>query len=315
MIEPSKIESAPPTATAGSSPEWVGFSMRRVGIIAANTFTEALRQKVYNILLLFALLVIAAASFLAQFSFGEDTAQVASYDLKSIKDTCTGAISVVGMLIAVVGTAMLLPSEVENRTIYTILSKPVRRVEFLLGKYFGSLISVFVGLLLMSLLFGAVLMFKEHRLRRDVIAETRAGDSSELQPETERMLAQIRHEAYDPNLIKGIALTFVKLALLAAITLLVSTFSTSMVFNVAVGVVIWIIGNLVGTAKEVLEAHRVVVALLAAIPDLGVFDVFDEINLGNAVPWSQVIQVAAYGLARIAIFVMAAYLIFSKREI
>jgi ABC-type transport system involved in multi-copper enzyme maturation permease subunit len=302
-------------ASTPADQERVGFSPLRVWIIALNTFTEAVRQKVFYILLLFALVVIAAASFLAQFNFGEDVAQVASYDLKSIKDTCTGAISVVGMLIAIVGTAMLLPNEVESRTIYTILSKPVRRFEFLLGKYFGSVILVFVSLVLMSALFGAVLTFKEQRLRREMIETTPNPAASAMQPETARMLAQIRHEAYDPNLIKGMLLTFVKLALLAAVTLLVSTFSTSMVFNVSVGVIVWIIGNLVGTAKEMLEAHRVIVSLLAAIPDLGVFDVFDEINLGNAVPWSYVAQVTLYGVVRIALFVVAAHLIFSKREI
>jgi ABC-type transport system involved in multi-copper enzyme maturation permease subunit len=302
-------------ASVPVSKERVGFSLSRVWIIALNTFTEAVRQKVFNILLIFALVVIAAASFLAQFSFGEDVAQVASYDLKSIKDTCTGAISVVSMLIAIVGTAMLLPNEVENRTIYTILSKPVRRFEFLLGKYFGSVILVFVSLVLMSALFGAVLTFKEHRLRSEVLAEAQGSSGPEAKAETSRTLTQIRHEAYDPDLIKGMLLTFVKVSLLAAMTLLVSTFSTSMVFNVSVGVIIWIIGNLVGTAKELLEAHRVVVSLLAAIPDLGVFDVFDEINLGNTVPWAHVTVVTSYGLLRIALFLVAAHLIFSKREI
>lgn len=297
------------------SKEHVGFSLTRVWIIAINTFTEAVRQKVFYILLIFALVVIAAASFLAQFSFGEDVAQVASYDLKSIKDTCTGAISVVSMLIAIVGTAMLLPNEVESRTIYTILSKPVRRFEFLLGKYFGSVILIFVSLALMSVLFGAVLTFKEQRLSREAIAASQSPTATGLQPETARMLAQIRHEAFDPDLIKGMLLTFVKLALLAAVTLLVSTFSTSMVFNVSVGVIVWIIGNLVGTAKEMLEAHRVITLLLAAIPDLGVFDVFDEINLGNAVPWAHVTAVVLYGVVRIALFVVAAHLIFSRREI
>jgi ABC-type transport system involved in multi-copper enzyme maturation permease subunit len=295
--------------------ERVGFSLVRVWTIAFNTLVESLRQKVYNIFLLFALLIIAAASFLAQFSFGEDVAQVASYDLKSIKDTCTGAISVVGMLIAIVGTAMLLPNEVESRTIYTILSKPVRRFEFLLGKYFGSVVLIFLSLVLMSAMFGAVLKFKHTRLRHELLQSANVSSASELPAETQTALKQIDREAFDPNLLKGLFLTFVKLALLAAITLLASTFSTSMVFNVSVGVIVWIIGNLVGSAKEVLEGHRLILALLATIPDLGVFDVFDEINLGNVVAWAHVNEVAMYGLIRIALLVVAAHLIFSKREI
>ena len=64
--------------------ERVGFSLARVWNIAGNTFTESLRQKVLNILLIFALVIIASASFFAEFSFGEDVAAVASYELKSI---------------------------------------------------------------------------------------------------------------------------------------------------------------------------------------------------------------------------------------
>jgi ABC-type transport system involved in multi-copper enzyme maturation permease subunit len=291
--------------------ERVGFSLTRVWTIASNTLVESLRQKAYNILLLFALLVIAAATFLAQFSFGEDPAQAASYDLKSIKDTCTGAMSVVGMLIAIVGTAMLLPNEVESRTIYTILSKPVRRFEFLLGKYFGSIILIFLSLVLMSVMFGAVLSFKHARLRRDVLHS----DTGQSARETQAALERIDREAFDPNLLKGVYLTFLKLVLLAGITLLVSTFSTSMIFNVSVGVILWIIGNLVGPAKEALEGHQFLAAALSVIPDLGVFDVFDEINLGNAVPWAHVNAVALDGLVRIAVLVVAAHFIFSKREI
>ena len=97
-----------------------------------NTLTEAVRQKVFNFFLIIGLVFIASASFFAQFTFGEQ--------MKFIKDTCLGVISVISTLIAIVGTAQLLPSEVENRTIYTILAKPVRRFEFLLGKFFGSLL-------------------------------------------------------------------------------------------------------------------------------------------------------------------------------
>src|SRR3989304_2598197 len=105
-----------------SMTEHVGFSPKRVWIIALNTFTEAARQKVFNVLLIFALVIIASASFFAQFTFTEQ--------LKFVKDFCLGALSVFGTLIAIVGTAQLLPGEVENRTIYTILAKPVRRFEF-----------------------------------------------------------------------------------------------------------------------------------------------------------------------------------------
>ena len=118
------------TAAPSTSRERVGFSAHRVSVIAVNTLTEAVRQKVFILFLLIGLVFIASAIFFAHFSFGEQ--------MKFIKDTCLGVISVISTLIAIVGTAQLLPSEVENRTIYTILAKPVRRFEFLLGKFWAA---------------------------------------------------------------------------------------------------------------------------------------------------------------------------------
>src|SRR5712671_2114993 len=99
---PESTAPAPVRATA----ERVPFSLGRTWTIAEATFTEAVRQKVFNFLLLAGLIFIASSSFFSQYSFGEQ--------LKSVKDTCLGAISVLGTLIAIVGTAMLLPNEVEN---------------------------------------------------------------------------------------------------------------------------------------------------------------------------------------------------------
>jgi ABC-type Na+ efflux pump permease subunit len=274
-----------------------------VWTIAVNTFIEALRQKVFNILLIIALLVIASASFFAQFSFSEQ--------IKFVKDFCLGALSVFGMLIAIVGTAPLLPSEVENRTIYTILAKPVRRFEFLLGKYCGVLLLIFLSVLMMSMMFGAALVFKQTRLKADVEA---VGHDGEGRPASD-VVKQIRAEAYDPDVAKGIELIFVKLALIAALTLLVSTFSTSMVFNVTVAFMLWLAGNLRGTAAEMWGQHKIVMAALAVVPDLSAFNAADDIVIGNVIPWPHVGLVSLYGLSRIAIIVVAAHVIFSRREI
>lgn len=295
--------------------ERVGFSVGRVATIAGNTFTESLRQKVYNILLIFALVVIASASFFAEFSFGEDVAAVASYELKSIKDTCFGALSVIGMLIAIVGTAMLLPNELENRTIYTILSKPVRRFEFLLGKYLGTVLLTLVSVILMSVMFFSVLVFKEARLSVNAKAEVAAAPTGTEKQKAEDQVLKIHHEAYDIDIVKGILLIFVKLCLLAAITLLVSTFSTSMVFNVAVTLLVFFAGHLVGIAKEAWHNHPLLLYALGIIPDLGMFNLADDIILGNVIPWAHVAKVATYGVAYLSCVIGAAHLIFSSREI
>lgn len=295
--------------------ERVGFSLRRVWQVAVNTFTESVRQKVYNILLIFALVVIASASFFAQFTFSEDVAQLASYELKSIKDTCFGALSVIGMLIAVVGTAMLLPNELESRTIYTILSKPVRRFEFLLGKYLGSVLLTFVSLVLMCLMFLAVLVFKEQRLTGELRQQVTITEHPESVQELQHQIQRIRAEAFDRDILKAVILIFIKLCLLAAITLLVSTFSTSMVFNVAVALLVFFAGHLVGIAKEVWQQYAVINYLLSIIPDLGLFNVADDVILGKAIPWPHVGKVSLYGLVYLSAVIGASHLIFANREI
>jgi hypothetical protein len=294
--------------------EWVGFSPWRVWTIALNTLT--VRQKVFLILILFALVVIANASFLSQFTFGGDGGQESLEKLKFVKDFSLGAISILGMLIAIVGTAQMIPNELEQRTIYTILSKPVRRVEFLLGKFGGGALLVLVSVVLMSVMFAAELKFKgENYLGIARQALQQAPDVTGAENVT-REAAAIKAAMYDPDLVKALALIYMKLALLAAITLLVSTFSTSMVFNVAVAVLIFFAGHLVGAAKEKWATSGAAQFLLALIPDLGIFNLADDVTLGVAtVPWAYVLKVATYGCVYLVAVLGAAHFIFAEREL
>jgi hypothetical protein len=295
------------TETTATTREHVGFSLNRVGVIALNTLTEAVRQRVFNFFLIIGLVFIASASFFAQFTFGEQ--------IKFIKDTCLGVISVISTLIAIVGTAQLLPNEVENRTIYTILAKPVRRFEFLLGKFFGSLFLLGVSILAMSLLFGAVLFIKEQGMLRELRQQYAGGQSAADAADLNQQMRQIPKEVFDPDLVKAVLADFTKASLVAAITLLVSTFSTSLVFNVVVPFLVFIAGMLRGSAVDVWGGRPVLMALLAVVPDFGFFSIADEINLGNVVPWSHIGEIVFYGLARTLIILVAAHLIFSRREI
>jgi ABC-type transport system involved in multi-copper enzyme maturation permease subunit len=297
------------------SKEWVGFSPQRVWTIALNTLTESVRQKVYLIMILFALVLIANASFFSQFSFGEDSGSEAMEKLKFIKDFSLGAISIFGMLIAIVGTAQLIPNEMENRTIYTILAKPVRRLEFLLGKYLGSALLVLVSLAMMSVMFGAALKFKGDSYLREARATAGQAQDAGSAEEAARQTQRIHAAVYDANIVKALALAYLKLALLAAITLLVSTFSTSMVFNVAVALMVFFAGHLVGPAKEKWGQSGAAQFLLALIPDLSLFNVTDDVAIGHAgIPWAYVLKVAAYGGMYLMAVLGAAHFIFADRE-
>src|SRR4051794_12046795 len=102
------------------------FSFPRVIAITGNTLTGLARLKVFYVLLFFALLMIGGSIFMAQMTFQQE--------FQVLRDIALGAMSMFTSLLAIIATARLLPRDVEDRTAYTILAKPVSRFEYLAGK-------------------------------------------------------------------------------------------------------------------------------------------------------------------------------------
>src|SRR5919106_2935048 len=132
------------------------FSLGRVAALIGNTFTGLVRLKVFNFLLLFALLLIASSLFLARLTFQQE--------FQILKDVSLGAMSIFTSLLAIVATARLLPQDIEDRTVYTILAKPVPRFEYLLGKIAGVLLLLAIGTVVMGAVFFLVLYVREQTL-------------------------------------------------------------------------------------------------------------------------------------------------------
>ncbi len=117
-------------------------------------------------LLVFALLLIGSSIFMAQFSFQQE--------FQILKDVSLGAISIFTSLLAIVATARLLPQDIEDRTVYTILAKPVPRFEYVLGKIAGVLLLLAISTLVMSAAFLAGVVFARTSCdSRDVAANVR----------------------------------------------------------------------------------------------------------------------------------------------
>src|SRR2546421_9418893 len=127
------------------------FSPARIFAITTNTLTNLTRQKVFYVVLIFALFLIGSSVFMARFTFQQE--------FQILKDISLGAMSILSSLLAIVATARLIPQDIEDRTVYTILAKPVPRFEYLLGKLFGVLLLLATSIVLMSALFVAVLFF------------------------------------------------------------------------------------------------------------------------------------------------------------
>ncbi len=291
----------------------VPFSFSRVWTIAKNTFVEATRQKVFLIVLVVGLFMLVVSQFFTQFTF-EDK-------LKIIKDIGLAVISVGGAVIAILVTAQLISKEVEERTIYTILSKPVWRLEFLLGKFLGMIVLLFVSVAVMSVVFTCVLFYMEQVLIKDAASQAGVAADKYGMATIQQVVLQIKAQVRDPNLIKAVLLAYVKLVLVTALTLFVSTFSTSMIFTVFISVCIYIAGHLQATAREMWQSQgtplaKVGMAMVAFfIPDLQSFNLADDIVIGNIITWVHACKVIGYGAWMTAIVTALAYAIFYYKEI
>ncbi len=122
----------------------------KVFAIAKNTFKEAVRNRVLYLLLIFAILMIGSSRILAFLTI--------SAHVRVIKDIGLFGINFCGVLIAILVGIGLVYNEIDKKTIYTIISKPIHRYQFILGKYFGLLITIYVNLLIMSVFFLSMIM-------------------------------------------------------------------------------------------------------------------------------------------------------------
>jgi ABC-type transport system involved in multi-copper enzyme maturation permease subunit len=287
------------------------FSLGRFTAIVGNTFTGLTRLKIFYVLLLFALLLIGSSVFMAQMTFQQE--------FQVLKDIALGAMSLFTSLLAVLATARLLPQEIEDRTAYTVLAKPVSRFEYLAGKLFGVLLLLALSLIAMSALFFVVLTLRE----QSVLSETARQMSGAPPEQIADALRVVRASAFNPNLFSGIAVIYAKACLLAALTLFVSTFATSTIFTTIVMAFVYFIGHLQPIAREYWlqsnAASWLTKTFLAAValifPDLQSFNLIDDVVAGNAVPLALLLKTLAMGLFYLAFYLALAWAAFFRKEI
>ena len=248
-------------------------SLRRITAVAGNTFLEAVRQKVFAVLLVFALALIYGANYFTEFSFQEQ--------FKFLKDLGYASISLTGLLVGLLGASQLIPGEIERRTILTALCRPLRRWEFIAGKYLGLATLLAVMVAIMAIAVGGVLGWKEAQL----IA--REGSDPAV-------AAAIQKEARDPRLLQAVLLVEMKVAVVAAVAREQ-----------------WLESGEV--ASWVAKAFLAVVAFL--VPDFNLYNLIDEIIAGNAVSWRSTLEVTGYSAVYIAVLLTAASVLFEGRDI
>ena len=287
------------------------FSPTRILAITSNTLTELTRQKVFYVLLIFALVLIGSSVFLARFSFQQE--------FQILKDISLGTISIFSSLLAIVATASLIPRDIDDRTVYTILAKPVPRFEYLLGKLFGVLLLLAISIAIMAALFAVVLYLREQTALGETARELSGAPLEQL----DDALNSIRASGLKIDIFAGVAVIFLKACLLAALTLFVSTFATTNIFTITVMVAVYFIGHLQATAREYWLAQQsagwmaksflAVVALI--FPDLQAFNLVDEIVAGAMIPLALLAKTALLGIFYIVTYTLAATFVFYGREL
>jgi ABC-type Na+ efflux pump permease subunit len=304
-------------------------SLYRILTIARNTLTEAVRQKVLNVLLIFSLVLIGISVIVSQLATpGLDSAGLFDAQIKFVKDFGCGAIGLFGFAIALLSTAQLIPQELHNRTIYTILAKPVRRSEFLLGKFFGIVLLLALCVALMSLAFAAALYWQEAQGIQTTQASYDTAGNWRANPiavnsynhDVEQIVRQVR----DPQLVEAVILIFAKVVMTTGIALLISTFATSSIFTIITTFMIYLIGHMEGTAREFWLARGAETSIWQSglvgmismlIPDMNSFTIVDEILAGNRVPWSHALNLLGYADVYLIVLLAVSIVIFNYREI
>jgi ABC-type transport system involved in multi-copper enzyme maturation permease subunit len=266
--------------------------MRAIRTVAINVFRESVRDRVPYNLVIFALLLMGASYVLGQLTAGQD--------VKIIKDLGLAAISTFGLFIAIFIGIGLVSKEVERRSIYALLAKPVTRAQFITGKYTGLVLTLSVNVTAMTIGLYLVLAYMGW-------AETAA------------MKAAGEAPAMDPALLKAVILITVELMLVTAIAVFFSTFSTP-VLSAALTFGLYVAGHFNADLKnldQVVTSRPTIWLARAAyhvLPDFSAFDVKTEVVHGLPVSAGYIVTTAAYGALYIAALLVAATLIFSRRD-
>lgn len=304
------------------SPSFI--SPRRIFIIAQSTVTQLVRMKVFYFLAPIALLFVGLQFFDAPWYDGPD-ALAPEQELRMHKNIALGTMMIFGVLFAVVSTALLIPGDIEDRTLYTILCKPVPRLDYLMGKLFGVLAVIFIAMAAMDLMLVVTLHYRTEAKMEQVVEFMRNLGYPEREVEAGR--AEIAAHGPTLTLQFGVLAHFLKAAVVAAVALLISTFSTSTLFTIATSVMIWVIGSFQAIARDGLfndaqygevpsMADRIVGTIISVIfPDFQLFEaIADAAARAEDVLPMDVAQLGGLSALYLGVYVVLSWFVFRDKE-
>jgi len=256
--------------------------MTRIAAVAANTFREAVRDRVLYNLIFFALLLVGAALLFGQISIGIQRIVLINLGLT--------AISVFGVVIAIFIGIGLVSKEIEKKTLYTILSRPVRRWEFIVGKFGGLAWTLVVNTFFMALgFFGALLLLARH------------------------------FERADGYLVVAIFFIILEFFMVTALALLFSTFS-SPVLSAVMALGLFVIGTFAEDLRSFAAMSHGVTRVAATfsayvVPNFASLNVISSVAQNQPVAASLILYNTVYAVLYSASAVCGAILVFEYRNL
>ncbi|MCS6297697.1 MAG: ABC transporter permease subunit [Nitrospira sp.] len=253
--------------------------MDAIGVIALNAFRETLRDKILYNLVLFAGLLIGLSVLLADLSITEHH--------KVIADMGLAAINLIGVIIAIFVGISLVNKEIERRTIYTIMARPISRTFFILGKYLGLALTLFVNMTIMMAVFLATLW--------------------------------LYHVPIEQSLFQAVELIFVEILVVTAIALFFSTF-TSTTLSAIFTLGLYVIGHLTADLRSVVAngesggVKAVVDLLYYLCPNLEMLNIKGQAAVGILVAPEYLLLASLYGVMYAGVLLTSACLVFQKRD-
>ncbi len=306
-----------PLAIIQSVPAHAG----RTGVIALHAFTQLVRMKVFYFLAFFAVILIGSNFFNLPQHEGPESAGINI--LRSIKSWSLGAMTLFSVVLSIVATALLLPKDVEDRTLYTILAKPVPRLDYLAGKLLGVLLLIFVSLALMDILMTGILHVRTNMVLEDQMASAAArGWPAE---DIEILKADILSQGPTASLQGAVFSVFLRSTIIASMALLISTFSSSTLFTTIVSFLIYFIGHFQADARAAyftqgegmsdgLLAKGLTLLVALILPDFQLFNVIDAVIEGQVIPLMILGKLTLIGLFYAIFYILASWFVFAGKE-
>lgn len=254
--------------------------MKRILIIARNTFREAVRDRVLYNLVVFVLLITASAIFLGELTAGQEARTIVNLGLS--------AMLLFGAFISIFVGVSLVSKEIERRTVYAVLSKPVGRGEFIVGKYLGLCLTLLVNVFVMGIGVSLALIYV-------------GGGSLAF------------------SIWGAIFLIFLELAILTAVAILFSSFS-SPALSALLTFLIFIIGNFSASLRDFAEnlgsqgAKIFFNFLYYFLPNLSHYSFIINASHGDTPTFNLIGSAFLYAIVYIVILIAASIFIFSRRN-